>query len=86
MFRRHTPKHPKRLFAADSALLREKFPGDFQLSGGPADVPSVPDAYREWLRSHGIDPESGKMTEAGLAFFKACLDKKDSTQARRVGQ
>ncbi|MFZ0888200.1 MAG: hypothetical protein WA005_07090 [Candidatus Binataceae bacterium] len=81
MLRRRTPKHPKRLFAADSALLRQKFAADFHLSGGPADVPSVSDAYREWLRDHGIEPESGQMTVAGLAFFKACVEESDSARA-----
>jgi len=51
------------------------------LSGGAAAVPSVVDAYRDWLHNHGIEPESGQMTDAGLAFFKACLEEDDSARA-----
>ena len=29
--------------------------------------------YHGWLRSKGIDPDSGKMTLAGLAFFDELL-------------
>jgi hypothetical protein len=31
-------------------------------------------AYVAWLRAHGIDPETGRMTAEGLAFFKTLLD------------
>lgn len=86
MLRHRTRKHPKRLFAADSALLREKFAGDAQLSGGAADVPSVSDTYRECLRNHGIEPESGQMTDGGLAFFKACLEESDSARRATGGR
>ena len=27
--------------------------------------------FRSWLRHHGIDPKTGKMTLAGLAFFRS---------------
>lgn len=30
--------------------------------------------FRSWLRHHGIDPDTGRMTVDGLAFFQACLD------------
>ena len=32
------------------------------------------DLYAGWLRSKGIDPETGRMSEEGLAFFKRCLE------------
>ena len=78
MIQRRTPKHPKRLFAADTALLREAFANELHLGHGAAGVPSVSGAYREWLSSHGIEPDTGHMTEEGLAFFRTCLEKKSS--------
>jgi hypothetical protein len=78
-----SPKHPKRPFAADTPLLRACFADEFHLSHGAADVPSRLAAYREWLRDCGIEPETGRMTTTGLAFFKSCLEKKNSTRERR---
>ncbi len=78
-----SPKHPKRLFAADTPLLRRRFADEFHLSSGTFDVPSRLAAYQEWLRERGIEPETGHMTTAGLAFFKACLEKKNSTRKLR---
>jgi hypothetical protein len=80
---RRNPKHPKRLFAADTPLLRARFAEETHLAGGAVDVPSRLTAYREWLRERGIDPETGRMTTAGLAFFKVCLDEKNSTRTPR---
>ncbi len=68
-----TIKHPKRLCAADTPLLRARFAEDLHLSHGAADVPSQLAVYREWLCERGIEPETGRMTAAGLAFFKDCL-------------
>lgn len=39
------------------------------------------DLYAGWLRSKGIDPETGRMSEEGLAFFKQCLEM-DARQRR----
>jgi hypothetical protein len=86
MLRHRTPKHPKRLFAGDSPLLRKKFAREFQLSGGPAEVTCVPESYREWLLNHGIEPENGHMTEAGLAFFKVCVEDTELTRSRKRGE
>lgn len=80
---RRNPKHPKRLFAADILLLRARFADEFHLSRGAADVPSRLAAYREWLRDRGIEPETGHMSTAGLAFFKTCLEKKNSIRTPR---
>ena len=35
------------------------------------------DLYAAWLRSKGIDPETGRMTEEGLAFFQRCLENEE---------
>ncbi len=80
---RRSLKHPKRLFAADTTLLRARFADEFHLSRSAAEVPSRLAAYREWLRERGIEPETGHMTTAGLAFFKACLEQTNSTRTSR---
>ena len=80
---RRTHNHPKRLCAADSSLLRERFAEALHLRHGAADVPLHLAAYREWLCERGIEPETGRMTAAGLAFFKDCLDKKNSLQTSK---
>ncbi len=36
--------------------------------------PGTTRVYVEWLRERGIEPETGKMTDEGLAFFKELLD------------
>jgi hypothetical protein len=59
-------KKAKREFAHDNHLLRAAFTqalaGDPQLR------------YDRWLDSKGIDITTGKMTEAGVTFFKSLLD------------
>ncbi len=38
----------------------------------------------DWLRSKGIDPETGKMTLDGLAFFKQLVsEQNDRNRAQR---
>jgi hypothetical protein len=32
--------------------------------------------YRAWLTEKGIDPATGKMTEAGLAFFRSLVERR----------
>jgi hypothetical protein len=77
--RRSREVHP---FPGDNPLLRR----NFELNQGvpfyelerPYAVPHfrarVDALYHEWLRSKGIDPETGKMTVAGLAFFRTLVE------------
>lgn len=54
-------------------------------------VPSKPTAgdsrsydFFAWLRAKGIDPDTGRMTLAGFAFFKSLLDAdRDEKSSRR---
>jgi hypothetical protein len=39
--------------------------------------------FRAWLRTHGIDPDTGKMTLDGLAFFEALLAADNDRKRRR---
>jgi hypothetical protein len=45
--------------------------------------PGVLADYAHWLRTRGIDPDTGKMTAAGIAFFKSLLDEDRSAKSRR---
>ena len=83
--RRPKPKPPKRL-PGDKEILRRRYARemaehvimeDGDPGIGPDDaieVQSTYEEYLEWLRSKGIDPETGRMTLDGLAFFKESLD------------
>ncbi len=35
-------------------------------------------SYLTWLQDRGIDPVSGKMTEAGLTLYKTLLEKEEA--------
>jgi hypothetical protein len=67
------PSHPfrrryKRPFRGDVAILRQRFRQESQ-SAEEIDLA----AYRLWLSEKGIDPDTGRMTPSGLAFFQDCL-------------
>ena len=49
-----------------------------------AQVSRYADLYRAWLSRHGIDPDTGRMTEAGLALFKACIEGASLRRAERM--
>jgi len=57
-------RKPKRL-PADNPLLRREY--DRQLKAARFWTFL---AYAEWLQRHGIDPDTGRMTPTGLAFFE----------------
>ena len=78
LHRRLNQKRPKRL-PGDTPLLRDRFMQDFDFPPGsihryPRWSEGVFDTYYEWLREKGIDPETGRMTLEGLAFFKQLLE------------
>lgn len=92
LYRRPQPKSPRRPFVGDNPVFRAAFRED--CTPGQAPSPRCPGvvlglfaagdelaAYRVWLHANGIDPDTGKMTADGLAFFKNLLD---SDRARKV--
>ena len=68
----HRTRRPHRTLvlqeAFSTAIRSGTVPG--RSNGGS----SVQYDYYGWLRSKGIDPETGRMTIEGFAFFKALLD------------
>jgi len=65
--------------SGDNPLLRARYRAELgtvpsfhalEASGGAEALSS---SYRAWLEHHGIDPDTGKMTAAGLAFFNELL-------------
>jgi len=68
-------RRPKRL-PGDNPLLRRAFvaeqAADFEAHvGRPLTTrDELGKPYHAWLRLHGIDPDTGKMTSSGLAFFE----------------
>jgi hypothetical protein len=61
----------------DNPLLRRAFARERDLGAEPfhRHFPAAlrPD-YEGWLCQRGIEPQTGRMTPAGLAFFKSLLD------------
>ncbi len=81
-------RKPKRL-AGDNPTLRAAFDLEMRLrmfnldvaTNGASillDIPRDDRAYADWLREHGIDPETGKMTPHGLAFFEQLLTEQNA--------
>jgi hypothetical protein len=64
---------------ADHPLLRDAFLREHcpRHTPHPAYWHTRGTFYCHWLRDHGVDPETGKMTDAGLAFFKQLLAEED---------
>jgi hypothetical protein len=63
--------------AGDNRLFREAYARHYGMDASfVVDRGHSPDAcadYAAWLRSKGIDPETGRMTVDGLAFFERLL-------------
>jgi hypothetical protein len=81
--RRTTPKRdaPKRLAVARNALLRDSFWAAIQrgeVQGTAWGVGSSKYDYGGWLRSKGIDADTGRMTIDGFAFYKQLLEEQDA--------
>jgi hypothetical protein len=82
--RQRHPKKPPRP-AGDNPLLRAAFERDLRADAF-VDPDFLSDAhpsrqsrvYREWLLHRGIDPDSGKMTEQGVAFFKTLIEEQNA--------
>ena len=64
----------RRLCSADNRWFRARFAEDVLRCQDITAVSEHVKVYRTWLRSRGVDPATGRMTEAGLAFFRTCLD------------
>ncbi len=71
-------RKPKRL-PGDKPLLRRAFEEEMYDEAKARDPeviavimngPYRDRRYRQWLLEHGIDPDTGKMTLEGLAFFE----------------
>jgi hypothetical protein len=83
------PKKPPRP-AGDNPLLRRAFDRDLR-SDVFADPDFLSDAhpsrqsrvYREWLRHHGINPDTGAMTAAGIAFFTTLIEEQNARNRQR---
>lgn len=84
LYRRSQPRHPKRL-QGDNELLRRRYAQEMaqlMAESGPPPAPEIPadesypihEHYSRWLRDKGIDPDTGRMTLDGFAFFKEVLD------------
>lgn len=77
-------RRPKRL-AGDNPLLKRHFiqelEGKFR-----AGIPFATN-YPDWLREHGIDPTTGRMTERGVAFFKTLIEEQNAVnRAKRTAR
>jgi hypothetical protein len=70
---------PKRLLG-DNALLRAHFREVFASDPNEDRI-----TYARWLRAEGIDPDSGRMTAEGLAFFRSVIEEANArNRSRRV--
>src|SRR5690348_10251466 len=89
MLRHRQPKH----CPGDNALLRRAFERAYDLPERELErrynivqyQVNLNHGYREWLRSKGIDPDTGKMTDRGFAFFRALVEQQN-VAARAVQQ
>jgi len=80
-------KKPTRL-AGDIALFRRAFLHECGIDPAAADFRDYPElhgSYRAWLSVRGIDPTTGKMTDKGLAFFRALLDEQNALNRAKRG-
>ncbi len=59
------------------ALFRDRYEAELHA----AELDMAAD-FESWLREHGIEPTTGKMTDAGVAFFKELLDADNERRAR----
>jgi len=68
----------------DDAIYSAEAPDD----GSPFTVLetyAVRTDYRAWLSSKGIDPETGTMTEEGVAFFKTVIEEQNAVNRATRG-
>ena len=78
----------KRL-AGDNPLLRRAYLAEHQreldyFSRRLAERPDEFDgSYRTWLIARGINPDTGKMSDTGIAFFKSLLDEDRSGRVQK---
>jgi len=49
----------------------------------PAESPDYYRLYLAWLRSCGVEPKTGKMTNKGLAVLKSLLDQENVKRGSR---
>jgi hypothetical protein len=95
--RLNEPRKPKRLhLPGDNPLLRRAFERELGLPLYELErrynvvqfQVNLNHAYHEWLRAHGIDPDTGKMTDAGVAFFKMLIDEQNAVNRakRKTGR
>jgi hypothetical protein len=81
---RHQLNYFKRLCAADTPLLRARFTREFALDRNSTYRSAFWERYEQWLREHGVEPETGRMTKSGLAFFRSCVE--DNDRSKRFHQ
>ncbi len=84
MLRRSTKRKP---FAGDAPLFRRTFLHECGIDPAApfSDHAELRGSYRAWLLVHGIDPETGKMTPAGLDFFRELLADEHHERHSRTG-
>jgi hypothetical protein len=76
------PRPAKRLLLQD-AFMKAIRDGD--VSPRKREGTSVEYDYHGWLRSKGIDPDTGKMTLDGFAFFRSLIEQQNArNRARRT--
>jgi hypothetical protein len=86
-------RKPKRL-PGDKPLLRRAFEEEMYDEAKARDPevvavimngPYRDRRYRQWLEEHGIDPDTGKMSLNGLAFFDALVTQQNlENRAKRA--
>lgn len=81
----HRPAEKRKSLAGDYPLLRNAFlrENGQDTIPHPAYWQTPSTFYSHWLRSKGIDPETGKMTDAGVTFFRKLLDQKNARKRRK---
>jgi hypothetical protein len=71
------PKRKSKRVPADNPLLRAAFVNHWDLHPsfrvGRRLSPDVLADYASWLRAKGINPDTGRMTPDGLAFFESLI-------------
>jgi len=91
-------RKPKRL-PGDNPLLYERFlaecreraphlPTDaiaspFAIYDRLAEAALLKAGYRTWLRRHGIDPDTGKMTAEGFTLFRSLVEEQNEKNRTR---
>jgi hypothetical protein len=66
-------------FAGDNPLFRNRFEREFGNASDPTRRHLRADqGYKDWLRTNGVDPYTGRMTETGIDFLRGLLDERNT--------